>query len=359
MKADNSHSNNNELAPLILAGPCSAESEEQVIQTARAIKQHTTATVFRAGVWKPRTNPGGFEGIGLIGLSWLLQAKKETGLKTAVEVATAEHVNNALQFDTDVLWIGARTTVNPFSVQEIADALKGTDKLVLVKNPINPDAKLWIGAIERLRKVGIENIGLIHRGFSSYVKGKYRNAPMWQIPIEMKRLYPEIPMIVDPSHICGNRFDLQDIAQKGLNLGYQGLMIESHIDPNAAWTDKEQQVTPRELQLLLEGLIWKKHQADEQFSQQIDTLREQINLFDDELIQLLTNRLATAQQIGNLKKENNVAVLQSNRWNEILTSMIEKGTSVGLNDQFIQAFMEIIHLESIRLQSNMNQSGTD
>lgn len=353
MKADNLHTE-----PIILAGPCSAETEEQVLTTAHAIKNQTTATIFRAGVWKPRTNPGGFEGIGLIGLSWLLRAKKETGLKTAVEVATAEHVNNALQFDTDVLWIGARTTVNPFSVQEIATALKGTDKLVLVKNPVNPDVKLWIGAVERLRKAGVENIGLIHRGFSSYVKGNYRNAPMWQIPIEMKRLFPEIPMIIDPSHICGNRVDLQDIAQKGLNLGYQGLMIESHIDPNTAWTDKEQQITPRELQLLLQGLIWKKHQADKQFSQQIDTLREQINLFDDELIQLLTNRLATAQQIGNLKKENNVAVLQSNRWNEILNKMVEKGNSAGLNDQFVQAFMEIIHLESIRLQSSLNRTKT-
>lgn len=336
--------------PYLIAGPCSAESEEQVMKTAIALKAKTNIDVFRAGIWKPRTNPGGFEGIGLIGLSWLLNVKKETGLKTGVEVATAEHVDNALQFDTDVLWIGARTTVNPFSVQEIAEALKGTKKQVLIKNPVNPDLKLWAGAVERLKKEGVDNIGLIHRGFTAPTSGHFRNAPMWQIAIEMKRLFPELMMISDPSHICGNRVDLQEIASKSLNLGYQGLMIETHINPDEAWTDKNQQINPDQLAALMANLSLKETKFEEKHLQELSQLREQINLYDDELLHLLKNRFDIALKIGQLKKENQVAVYQTNRWNEILERMITKGNHLDLSAEFIQNLMESIHMESIKLQ---------
>lgn len=352
MKVDTTNTNlllsGNE--PLILAGPCSAETEEQVIQTAHALNNRTAVNVLRAGIWKPRTNPGGFEGIGLIGLSWLLRAKKETGLKTAVEVATADHAISALQFETDILWLGARTTVNPFSVQEIADSLRGTNTSVLIKNPINPDVKLWTGAVERLLQAGITDIGLIHRGFNTLTPGNFRNAPMWQIAIEMRRRFPELPMIIDPSHICGKRDNLLEVSQKGLDLGYNGVMIESHIDPENAWTDKEQQVTPAALAELLDQLIWRKPESEVPHLTQIEGLREQINLLDDELVQLLRQRLDTAQKIGSIKQENNVAILQTNRWNELLGQILEKGNRAGLNDHFLRSVMETIHLESIRLQ---------
>ena len=336
--------------PLILAGPCSAETEEQLLQTAHALSSRTATTILRAGIWKPRTNPGGFEGIGLIGLSWLLRAKKETGLKTAIEVATAEHAQNALQFETDVLWLGARTTVNPFSVQEIADSLRGTKATVLVKNPVNPDVKLWSGAIERLLQTGITNIGLIHRGFNTLTPGNYRNAPMWQLAIEMRRRFPELPMIIDPSHICGKRDNLLEVTQKGLDLGYNGVMIESHINPDNAWTDQAQQITPAALSELLDRLIWRKPESEIPHLVQIDGLREQINLLDEELVQLLQQRLETAQKIGYIKQQNNVAILQTNRWNDLLVQILEKGNKAGLNDSFLRSVMETIHLESIRLQ---------
>lgn len=352
MKADTTNTDNLLAGntPLILAGPCSAETEEQVVQTAHALNNRTATNVLRAGIWKPRTNPGGFEGIGLIGLSWLLRAKKETGLKTAVEVATADHAMSALQFETDILWLGARTTVNPFSVQEIADSLRGTKTSVLIKNPINPDVKLWAGAVERLLQAGITNIGLIHRGFNTLTPGNFRNAPMWQIAIEMRRRFPELPMIIDPSHICGKRDNLLEVSQKGLDLGYNGVMIESHIDPDSAWTDKEQQISPAALAELLDQLIWRKPESEVPHLAQIEGLREQINLLDDELVQLLRQRLDTAQKIGSIKQENNVAILQTNRWNELLGHILEKGNRAGLNDHFLRAVMETIHLESIRLQ---------
>lgn len=336
----------------IIAGPCSAESEEQLLQTAHEISLTRQADVLRAGIWKPRTNPGSFEGAGTKGLSWLLKAKQMTGLKTATEVATAKHVEDALCFETDILWIGARTTVNPFSVQQIADALKGTGRQVLIKNPVNPDLKLWAGAVERLQKSGINKLGLIHRGFSVYGNTEYRNVPMWQIPIEMKRLFPEIPVICDPSHICGNTSNLHKIAQKSLDLDYDGLMIETHCDPQRALTDKQQQVTPRELNDLLEKLRWKRPETDAvDFLVQLENLRERINHLDEELISLISHRMCVAKEIGELKNQHDITVLQSARFSEILKRNTEKGKEMGLSDEFIQSYLTAIHVESIRIQN--------
>ena len=339
---------------LMIAGPCSVESELQLIHTATELAHTNKVDILRAGIWKPRTNPGSFEGIGTKGLSWLLKAKQLTGLKTAVEVATAKHVEDALSFDVDVLWIGARTTVNPFSVQQIADALKGTKQTVLIKNPVNPEIKLWIGAIERLQKNGIENIGLIHRGFTSYGNTEYRNVPMWQIPIEMKRLFPEMPMICDPSHICGNRINLLNVAQKSIDLDYDGLIIESHFDPESALTDKIQQITPDELANLLGKLIVKKSNSKEEgFVRKLEYLREQINHLDEELISLISNRMNVVKQIGEIKKNSKITVLQSARYNEILDRAVKKGAEVGLSQEFITTYLEAIHIESIRIQNHL------
>jgi chorismate mutase len=341
---------------LIIAGPCSAESEDQLIKTAIELAQLGKTDVLRAGIWKPRTNPGGFEGVGTKGLSWLLNAKRITNLKTAAEVATSKHVEDALSFDVDILWVGARTTVNPFSVQQISDALKGTDQTVLIKNPVNPDIKLWIGAIERLQKSGIKKIGLIHRGFSSYGNTEYRNTPMWQIPIEMKRLFPELPMICDPSHICGNTQGLLAVSQKSVNLDYDGLIIETHYAPEIALTDKDQQITPRELSDLLDKLIIKKSRSDEEtFLKPLENLREQINDLDEELISLISNRMKIAKEIGRIKKKSNITVLQSLRYNEILERLNKKGEKLGLSEQFIRSYMEAIHIESIRTQNIIGQ----
>lgn len=341
---------------LIIAGPCSAESEEQVLQTAQELKNTGKVDILRAGVWKPRTNPGGFEGAGVKGLSWLLKAKQITGLPTAVEVANSKHVEDAISFDTDVLWIGARTTVNPFSIQNIADALKGTNQTVLIKNPVNPDIKLWIGAIERLQKAGNENIGLIHRGFSSYGNSEYRNAPMWQIPIEMKRLFPDMPMICDPSHICGKRDNLQEVSQKSIDLAYSGLIIESHCDPNVALTDKDQQVTPAVLAKILDDLIIKTTTTGKKdFVEELNHLRAQIDCFDDELLTLIANRMNVARKIGEIKIQNDVTVLQSSRWNEILERTINKSEKLNLGKAFVTSYMEALHIESIRIQDSLNK----
>lgn len=339
---------------LIIAGPCSAESEEQLLNTAIELKQTGKVDVLRAGIWKPRTNPGSFEGIGTLGLSWLLKAKQQTGLQTAVEVATSKHAEDSLSFDVDVLWIGARTTVNPFSVQEIADAIKGTNKIVLIKNPVSADIKLWIGAIERIQKAGITHVGLIHRGFTTYGNSEYRNVPMWQIPIEMKRLFPELPLICDPSHICGNRTGLQTISQKAVDLDYDGLMIESHCNPEAALTDKQQQITPKELENLLNQIVWKKSVSNEAaFIKQLEHHREQINQLDEELLTLISNRMNIAKEIGNIKQNNKITVLQSSRYNEILEKAIRKGSQVGLSEDFIKTYLEAIHIESIRIQNTL------
>ncbi len=337
---------------LIIAGPCSAESEQQLLQTAIELAAQRKVDILRAGIWKPRTNPGCFEGVGTKGLAWLLKAKQLTGLKTAVEVATAKHVEDALSFDIDILWIGARTTVNPFSVQQIADALKETKQTVLIKNPVNPDIKLWIGAVERLQKVGITNIGLIHRGFTSYGNTEYRNVPMWQIPIEMKRLFSDLPLICDPSHICGNRMGLNTIAQKSADLDYDGLMIESHVDPESALTDKNQQITPDELGTLLDRLEWKKsYSSESNFVNKLERLREQINYLDEELISLISNRMKIAKEIGNIKKESKVTILQSSRYDEIVERALQKAKQVELSEEFMKTYIEAVHIESIRIQN--------
>src|SRR6187401_3214140 len=297
--------------PLIISGPCSAETEAQVMETATRLANTGKVDMLRAGIWKPRTKPGLFEGIGVKGLAWLDKAKKITGLPTTVEVATAKHVEDALQFDVDMLWIGARTTVNPFSVQEVADALKGVDIPVLIKNPINPDLELWTGAIERIQKAGIKQVGMIHRGFSNYGNTDFRNAPMWHLPIEMKRRFPEMILICDPSHICGNRTMLQSVSQKSIDLDFDGVMIESHIDPDNAWSDAKQQITPERLAEMLNELVWRSENTDaKEFLNALATLREQINHIDDELLTLIGQRMKVADKIGQYKKDNNITILQ-------------------------------------------------
>src|SRR5512139_234502 len=334
--------------PLIISGPCSAETEDQVLQTAQRLAATGKVDMLRAGIWKPRTKPGMFEGIGAKGLPWLQQAKKITGLPTTVEVATGKQVQDALTFDVDVLWIGARTTVNPFSVQEVADALRGVDVPVLIKNPINPDLELWSGAVERVARVGIKQIGLIHRGFSSYGNTEFRNAPMWHLAIEMKRRNPELLLINDPSHICGRRDILMDVAQKAIDLDFDGLMIESHIDPDNAWSDAKQQVTPERLSEMLDQIIWRKEDVpSESFHLALDKLREQINHVDDELFQLLAQRMKIAEQIGEYKKNNNVTILQTNRWNQILERAFQKSDKLGLSREFITKYLDAVHMESI------------
>lgn len=333
--------------PLVIAGPCSAETEEQVLAIAHALK-NSDVSIFRAGIWKPRTRPGGFEGVGEKGLKWLRKAKEETGLLLAVEVANAHHVKLALQYDIDVLWIGARTTVNPFAVQEIADVLQNTDKIVLLKNPVNPDLSLWIGGVERLQKAGIKKIGVIHRGFSTYDKTKYRNNPEWQIPIELQSKFPNLPLICDPSHITGKRNMIQEVSQQALDLNYDGLMIETHSNPDDAWSDAAQQITPDVLkQLFVDLKVRKVFDETGDFNSQLTNLRTQIDELDSKLISILAKRMQIADAIGQLKKEKNVAVLQSNRWNEVLRRMIAEGEGKGLSEEFILRLFKAIHQESI------------
>lgn len=340
--------------PLIISGPCSAESEHQVLETAKALAATGKVDILRAGIWKPRTKPGMFEGIGVKGLPWLASAKAVTGLPVAVEVATAKHVENALQFDVDILWIGARTTVNPFSVQEVCDALRGVDVPVLIKNPINPDIELWSGGIERLQKAGVKHIGMIHRGFSNYGNTDFRNAPMWLLPIEMKRRFPDMLLICDPSHICGNRTLLQSVAQKSIDLDFGGLMIESHTDPDNAWSDAKQQITPEVLVTILEGLIWRNEKSTEQeFITALAKLREQINQVDDELLALIGQRMKIADKIGSYKKENKITILQTQRWNEILAKASVKGERLGLSRDFITKYLDAVHMESIQHQNKI------
>jgi chorismate mutase len=343
--------------PLIISGPCSAETEEQVLATAQRLANTGKVDVLRAGIWKPRTKPGMFEGIGAKGLPWLQQAKKITGLPTTVEVATGKQVEDALTFDVDILWVGARTTVNPFSVQEVADALRGVDVPVLIKNPINPDLELWQGAVERISRAGIKQVGLIHRGFSSYGNTDFRNAPMWHLAIEMKRRLPGLPIINDPSHICGRRDILQATAQKAIDLDFDGLMIESHIDPDNAWSDAKQQITPERLAEMLGEIRWRKEDvSSEEFHHALEKLREQINHVDDELMQLISQRMNIAEKIGEYKKNNNVTILQSSRWNEILEKATKKASKLGLSEEFITKYMDAIHMESINRQNNIMNS---
>lgn len=343
--------------PLVISGPCSAETEQQVLETATRLASTGKVDMIRAGIWKPRTRPGSFEGIGTKGLPWLQQAKKVTGLPVTVEVATGKQVEDALHFDIDVLWIGARTTVNPFSVQEVADALRGADVPVLIKNPINPDLELWTGAVERVAKAGIKHIGLIHRGFSSYGNTEYRNAPMWHLAIEMKRRNPGMMIINDPSHICGRRDILLDVAQKAIDLDFDGLMIESHIDPDNAWSDAKQQVTPEQLAEMLGAIIWRKEDINsEEFHAALEKLRQQINHLDDELLQLLGQRMKIADKIGEFKRNNNITILQTNRWNEILQRAFKEGGKVGLSKEFITKYFDAVHMESINHQNKIMNS---
>lgn len=343
--------------PLIISGPCSAETEDQVLTTAQRLAATGKVDVLRAGIWKPRTRPGSFEGIGTKGLVWLQQAKKVTGLPITVEVATGKQVEDALHFDVDILWIGARTTVNPFSVQEVADALRGVDVPVLIKNPINPDLELWTGAVERVAKSGVKDLGLIHRGFSSYGNTEYRNAPMWHLAIEMKRRNPELIMINDPSHICGQRDTLLEVAQKAIDLDYDGLMIESHIDPDKAWSDAKQQVTPERLAEMLDTIIWRREDIpSEEFHQALEKLRHQINHLDDELMQILSQRMKIAEKIAVYKKENNITILQTNRWNEILNRACQRAEKLGLSKEFITKYFDAVHMESISHQTKIFNS---
>jgi chorismate mutase len=337
----------------IISGPCSAETEQQVLQTAQQLAATKKIHLLRAGIWKPRTRPGMFEGIGAAALPWLLQAKKITGLPTTVEVATAKQVEQALKFEVDVLWIGARTTVNPFSVQEVADALKGVNIPVLIKNPINPDIELWQGAVERIEKAGIKNIGLIHRGFSSYGNTEYRNAPMWHLAIEMKSRNADKLFICDPSHIGGKRSLLQEISQKSIDLGYDGLMIETHTTPDNAWSDAAQQITPQALNNLLSTLIWRKSNLNIEEQNQLQNLRLQIDQLDDELLQILSKRMKIADAIGLYKKENNITILQAERWNTILDRAYKKNTPLNLSNEFIKKYFEAVHLESINHQNKV------
>ena len=339
--------------PLVIAGPCSAETEEQVLKIAHELKD-SDATIFRAGIWKPRTRPGGFEGVGEIGLKWLQKAKAETGLLIATEVATAAHVKLALAHDIDVLWIGARTTANPFAVQEIADALQGTDKIVLLKNPVNPDLSLWIGGLERLYNADIKKLGVIHRGFSTYEKTKYRNNPEWQIAIDLQNRFPDLPLICDPSHIMGKREMIQEVSQQALDLNYDGLIIETHIDPDNAWSDAAQQVTPAALKQMFVNLRVRKVSDDEsEYNQKMAKLRLQIDEFDGKLLEILGNRMKVADKIGVLKKEKNVAILQNQRWNEILGKMILEGEEKGLSNEFVMHLFKAIHQESITHQEKV------
>ena len=342
--------------PLVIAGPCSAETEDQVLKIAHDLK-NTDVSIYRAGIWKPRTRPGMFEGVGAIGLKWLDKVKKETGLLTATEVANASHVKLALEYDIDVLWIGARSTVSPFIVQEIADALKDTDKIVLVKNPVNPDLSLWLGGLERLYSANIKKLGVIHRGFSTYEKSKYRNNPEWQLPIELQNRFPDIPLICDPSHIAGRRDILQDISQTALDLNFDGLMIETHIDPDNAWSDAAQQITPEVLVQMMEDLKIRTLTSDEaDYKNQLNTLRTQIDVIDHGILETLGKRMKVAVSIGELKKKKNVAVLQTKRWNEILGNMILEGEKKGLSEEFVLKMFKAIHQESINNQEEVINS---
>ncbi len=332
---------------LIIAGPCSAESEEQVLQTARELSR-IKIDVLRAGIWKPRTMPGTFEGVGAIGLAWLGKAKRATALPVTVEVATPRHVEACLNHGIDILWVGARTTANPFSVQELADALRGVDIPVMVKNPVNPDLELWLGAVERFSRAGIRRIAVIHRGFSSATETVYRNRPNWSIPIEMKLRHPEIPIICDPSHICGNRELIYNVAQKAMDLLFDGLMIESHTVPESALSDAGQQLSPSQLELLLKKVNFKSaHSDNTDFTNTLERLREKIDRVDDDIIKTLARRMRIVAEIGQYKKRNNVSILQPERWNEIITSRVKAGVGSNLTEGFIRKLYRCIHAESI------------
>lgn len=343
--------------PYIISGPCSAETEKQLLQTAKELVKHSSIDCLRAGIWKPRTRPNSFEGVGEIGLQWLKKAGQEIGLPVTTEVANAKHVELALKSDIDILWIGARTVANPFSVQEIANALKGVDIPVMIKNPVNPDLQLWIGAIERVSQAGVRDIKAIHRGFSSFEKSTYRNTPKWEIPIELMRNFPEIPIICDPSHIGGNRNMIEAISQKALDLEMDGLMIESHINPKEAWSDAEQQVTPKKLQEILSELVVRQPDIkNTELKNKLTVLRNKIDNLDEEIINLLSIRMNVVEEIGSHKKDNDITILQAERWKKIVNDRKKIARSAGVSEELVQRILKIVHEESINLQTNILNS---
>lgn len=345
--------NVNTSRPLIIAGPCSAETEEQLYETTKAIKEQGVSLI-RAGVWKPRTRPGTFEGIGQEALQWIQDIKKELNVQFAVEVANAMHVEEALHYDIDVLWVGARSTVSPFIVQEIADALKGCDLPVLVKNPINPDLALWMGAFERLAQAGLTKLGAIHRGFSTYQKTRFRNVPMWQLPIELKRKMPDLPMICDPSHITGKRDMIAEISQVAMDLNFDGLIIETHCNPENAWSDASQQITPAVLGEMISNLqIRNPSSLDIEYITHLEDLRTQIDHADREMMETIASRMDLVAQIGEWKKKNNVAAFQLERWNEVFTSRKSWGESLHLRKKFVVELFNLLHVESIHKQTEV------
>lgn len=340
--------------PLLIAGPCSLETEEQAMETARLLAKDKRVFVYRGGVWKPRTRPGSFEGIGSIGLKWLQMVKKETGLLVGTEIANAQHTEEALKAELDVIWIGARSTASPFVVQEIADVLKGTDTVVMVKNPVNPDVQLWMGAIERIYMAGIKNIVGIHRGFTPFRETKYRNYPNWQTFIELRRIMPNLPVICDPSHIAGTREYLFEISQKAFDMGMDGLMLESHIDPSCALSDAAQQLTPVDLAKLLDKLVIRHENANNpDFENQLDVLRNRIDAIDAELLETLASRIAIAKEIGRYKKENNVTALQISRWTQLMDSRVNLGKKLDINETFVKILFQLIHEDSVRMQTEI------
>ncbi|MCQ2224999.1 MAG: bifunctional 3-deoxy-7-phosphoheptulonate synthase/chorismate mutase type II [Paludibacteraceae bacterium] len=335
-----------EKRPLVIAGPCSAETEEQVMNTAKQLAKNGVK-VFRAGIWKPRTKPGGFEGNGIVALPWMKAVKQETGMLTATEVATAKHVEEALEFGVDLLWIGARTTADPFAVQEIADTLKGVDVPILIKNPVNPDLELWIGALQRLNNAGIKRLGAIHRGFSTYDKKLYRNLPQWHIPIELHRRFPELPIICDPSHIAGRRDLISPLCQQAMDLQFDGLIIESHCDPDKAWSDASQQLAPDVLSLVLNNLVIRN---TNQTTESLSELRKQIDEIDMDLMEMLAKRMRVAKEIGIYKREHAMPILQTERYDEIIKKRMETGSAMNLDGEFTKTIFEAIHEESVRQQ---------
>ena len=340
--------------PLLISGPCSLESEEQVLETAKLLAKDDRVHVYRGGVWKPRTRPGSFEGVGSIGLKWLQMVKQETGLMVGTEVANAQHTEEALKAGLDVLWIGARSTASPFVVQEIADVLKGTDSIVMIKNPVNPDAQLWMGAVERVHRAGIKNIVGIHRGFTPFRETKYRNYPNWKTFIELKRMLPNLPIICDPSHIAGKREYLFEISQKAFDMGMDGLMLESHRDPSVALSDAAQQLTPANLGKLLDKLVIRYENTDNpDFENQLDILRNRIDSIDSELLETLSSRIGIVKQIGQYKRDNNVTALQINRWTQLMESRVNIGKEMDLNETFVKILFQLIHEDSVRMQTEI------
>lgn len=343
--------------PLLISGPCSLETEQQTLETAKLLAKDRRVFVYRGGVWKPRTRPGSFEGVGSVGLKWLQLVKKETGLPVGTEIANAHHTEEALKAGLDVLWIGARSTASPFVVQEIADVLKGSNAVVMVKNPVNPDVQLWMGAIERVYQAGIKNIVAIHRGFTPFRDTVYRNYPNWKTVIELRRLMPNLPVICDPSHIAGKREYLFDIAQKAFDMGMEGLMLESHIDPSCALSDAAQQLTPADLGKLLDRLVIRHETANNpDFENRLDLLRNRIDVIDSELLEMLASRLEIVKQIGKYKRENNVTALQINRWSQLMDDRVNLGNKLDLNDTFVKILFQLIHEDSVRMQTEIMDS---